>query len=63
MLDAMEGTFPLGVVMLNLMDADGVDGEGDGGRGTNSGNACRRSVSNETQSAKEQPTDGGRVGG
>ena len=39
-LDAMEGTFPRGVVTLSLIDTDGVEGDGEGGRGTMSGSAC-----------------------
>ena len=42
MLDAMDGVSPRGVDMLSRIDAEGVnrDGEGEGGRGTNSGKAC-----------------------
>lgn len=45
MFDKIEGTSPRGVVTLSFMDTDGVDGEGDGGRGTNSGRACIKLMS------------------
>lgn len=39
-LDAIDGTSPRGVDILRRIDTDGVGGTGEGGRGTNNGNAC-----------------------
>ena len=45
-LDAIDGTFPRGVDKLTLIDTEGVDGDGEGGSGTNNGNAYTKELAN-----------------